>query len=180
MTVGKYASITTYQPVEEATHMIEQPFITELPLAERLVLRGIVIAADDQHPFVVRVEQGDEDWLIVADLVVSSDKPVRLGPGDAVLCVVEPDDRERGFILGRIGAPSTRDPAIVETVSPSAPAVTEVPDTLVLEAKQSLTLRVGDGSITIRADGKILIKGRDLVSHAQRVNRIKGGSVAIN
>ena len=29
-------------------------------------------------------------------------------------------------------------------------------------------------------DGKILIKGKDLVSHAQRTNRIKGGSVAIN
>jgi hypothetical protein len=53
-------------------------------------------------------------------------------------------------------------------------------DTLVLEARDSLTLRVGDGSITIRADGKILIKGKDLVSHAQKMNRIKGGAVAIN
>jgi hypothetical protein len=55
-----------------------------------------------------------------------------------------------------------------------------VPDDLVLEAKETVTLRCGDGSITIRADGKILIKGKDLVSHAQRANRIKGGSVSIN
>ena len=55
-----------------------------------------------------------------------------------------------------------------------------VPDELVLEAKHTLTLRVGDGSITIREDGKILIKGKDLVSHAARTNRIKGGSVQIN
>jgi len=41
-------------------------------------------------------------------------------------------------------------------------------------------LRVGDGSITIREDGKVLIKGKDLVSHAQRMNRIKGGAVSIN
>ena len=40
--------------------------------------------------------------------------------------------------------------------------------------------RVGDGSIEIRADGKILIKGTDLVSHAKRMNRIKGGAVSIN
>lgn len=56
----------------------------------------------------------------------------------------------------------------------------DAPETLVLEATDELTLRVGDGSITIRKDGKILIKGQDLVSHATRMNRIKGGAVAIN
>ena len=56
----------------------------------------------------------------------------------------------------------------------------QVPEELLLEAKHSLTLRVGDGSITIREDGKILIKGKDLVSHATRLNRIKGGAVQIN
>lgn len=56
----------------------------------------------------------------------------------------------------------------------------EVPDELVLEAKKRLVLRVGEGSITIRADGKILIKGKDLVSHAKRMNRIKGGAVSLN
>ena len=55
-----------------------------------------------------------------------------------------------------------------------------IPEVLVLEAKSSITLRVGEGSITIREDGKILIKGKDLVSHAQRMNRIKGGAVSIN
>jgi hypothetical protein len=61
-----------------------------------------------------------------------------------------------------------------------APAYDEVPEQLVVEARESLTLRVGDGSITIRADGKILIKGKDLVSQAKNTNRIKGGAVAIN
>jgi hypothetical protein len=54
------------------------------------------------------------------------------------------------------------------------------PDHVVLQAKQSLTLRAGEASITMRDDGKILIKGHDVVSHAKRTNRIKGGSVAIN
>ena len=43
-----------------------------------------------------------------------------------------------------------------------------------------VTLKCGDGSIAMRRDGKILIKGLDLVSHAARTNRVKGGSVAIN
>jgi hypothetical protein len=58
--------------------------------------------------------------------------------------------------------------------------VREMQDSLVLEAREELILRVGDGSITIRKDGRILIKGQDLVSHATRLNRIKGGAVSIN
>ena len=86
-------------------------------------------------------------------------------PGDTVL-VWRSADGARAIVLGRVG--------------PSVGVTPAVPDTLTIEAKQSLTLRVGDGSITIREDGRILIKGRDLVSHAQRTNRIRGGSVAIN
>jgi hypothetical protein len=67
-------------------------------------------------------------------------------------------------VLGRLGSSHSR----------------EAPESLVLEAAEELTLRVGQGSITLGKDGKILIKGKDLVSHAQRMNRIKGGSVSIN
>jgi hypothetical protein len=88
-----------------------------------------------------------------------------LAPRDVVLCW-QPDPRvARGVILGRIGVSHASDDA---------------PEVLVLRANESLTLRVGDGSITIRKDGKVLIKGKDLVSHAERMNRIKGGAVAIN
>jgi len=89
-----------------------------------------------------------------------------LTPGDPVLVWRSAEGGERGVVLGRIGRHRA------EPV--------ERPDELVLEAKKTLTLRCGDGSITIREDGKILIKGKDLVSHARRVNRIRGGSVAIN
>ena len=105
-----------------------------------------------------------------------------------MLCWVDAEAPNRGLILGRIGssvAPAhtndARDPSegTLPVHTRPQPAI-ETPDELVLEAKHSLTLRVGDGSITIREDGKILIKGKDLVSHAQRMNRIKGGAVSIN
>ncbi len=91
-----------------------------------------------------------------------------LTEGDIVLVWLPPDPRERGVVLGR--------------VRPGPEQVKEQEDAeeLVLEAKKQLTLKCGSGSITIREDGKILIKGKDLVSHAQRLNRIKGGAVQIN
>jgi hypothetical protein len=160
--------------------MIEQPPFTDLGLAERSLFRGVITTADHDEHFVVQVRHGSEEWLVVADLVVTSDAPVHLRPGDGVLCWTENEDRERGVILGRIGAPVASAPAQVTAAENTTAAIVELPDELVLEAKHSLTLRVGAGSITIREDGKILIKGKDLVSHAQRLNRIKGGAVQIN
>ena len=90
-----------------------------------------------------------------------------LAEGDAVLVWLPATAEERGVVLGRVGA--TR---------PDGDSAR--PGELLIEARQRLTLKCGDGSIVIREDGKILIKGRDLVSHATRMNRIKGGAVQIN
>jgi hypothetical protein len=170
--------------------MINDQLLGDLGVAHRTMARGTVVHARGNSRFVVVVRQGDEDLAVDADLLVTSESPVRLNAGDCVLCFIDQDDPERGVILGRIGEPAVRveptarvEPAVgVDPTPPSGPAraPTQIPDTLVIEARESITLRVGDGSITIREDGKVLIKGKDLVSHARRVNRIKGGSVAIN
>lgn len=148
--------------------MIEQPILGAVSAAGRL-LRGVVRDNIEDNRLVVRVEGANEEWLIIADLLVTGGAPLVLTPGDSVLCWIDTHDRDRGVILGRVGPAS----------QPAEPEP-KVADVLVLEAKQALTLRVGDGSITIREDGKILIKGTDLVSHARRMNRIKGGAVSIN
>ena len=93
--------------------------------------------------------------------------PVRLVPGDEVLVLLAEGDR--AVVLGRVGPSAESDASSAE-----------LPDEIVLEARKGMTLRVGEGSITLRADGKVLIKGRDLVSHARRMNRIRGGSVSLN
>ncbi|MGH2610669.1 MAG: hypothetical protein ACREMV_06645 [Gemmatimonadales bacterium] len=126
--------------------------------------QAIVLEVEGDGAVVVRAAPGD-DPLLCELLETGDGKGLLLAPRDVVL-VWQPDPlTPRGILLGRIGL---------------SHAATGTPDELVLEARHSLTLRVGDGSITIREDGKILIKGKDLVSHAQRVNRIKGGAIQIN
>jgi hypothetical protein len=118
----------------------------------------------------VSVTTLEDGTRVSCDVLRSADtSTLTLVEGDTVLIWRRLEHRDRGVILGRIG-PSQAQPAEVK----------EQPDELVIEAKKNLTLKCGDGSITIREDGKILIKGKDLVSHAQRMNRIKGGSVSIN
>src|SRR5215207_7329910 len=114
----------------------------------------------------VQVDAGERRTCVV---LCSSGAPYLIGVGDDVFVWLPTEASTDGILLGRIG------PSHADSAAPDEP-----PAELVLEARSSLTLRVGDGSIEIRADGKILIKGSDLVSHASRVNRIRGGAVAIN
>jgi len=51
---------------------------------------------------------------------------------------------------------------------------------VVIEAESELELRCGDASVVLTRDGKIRIRGKDLLSRSSGGNRIKGGSVRIN
>jgi len=51
---------------------------------------------------------------------------------------------------------------------------------LIVSAKQELVVRCGKASITLDRDGKVTIRGTQVVSHAEGVNRIRGGSVQFN
>jgi len=51
---------------------------------------------------------------------------------------------------------------------------------LVLEGKDSITLKSGRSQISLQKNGKVIIKGMDLISRAKRTNKIKGSSVSIN
>lgn len=51
---------------------------------------------------------------------------------------------------------------------------------VVIEGADEIVLRCGEASITLRRNGKVVIRGTYLESHAAGTNRIKGGSVQIN
>jgi hypothetical protein len=92
-----------------------------------------------------------------------------LAARDEALVWVPQSKQERPVVLGRLGV-SHRE---------TRPTGGE-PERLVLCATESVALRCGDASIELRKDGKLLIKGQDVLTRAKRTNRIKGGSVAIN
>lgn len=51
---------------------------------------------------------------------------------------------------------------------------------LVVTAERGLVLRCGKASITLTPDGKVAVKGTQIVSHASGLNRIRGGAVQVN
>lgn len=136
-------------------------------LVAQSIRRGTVIAVQSGGVSIALDCDGDLPDLIECDILETSQSArLELAAGASVLVWQQPGPGAgRGVVMGRI-------------TEPSVPA--SVPDELVIEAGRSLTLRVGEGSITIRQDGRILIKGKDLVSHAKGINRIRGGAVAVN
>jgi Domain of unknown function (DUF6484) len=111
--------------------------------------------------------------------------------------VFEGGDAARPVLLGLLAAPSPSpliDSAIEETrrsagaARAAAPAAQRKDDIearldgkrVVLEAREEIVLRCGDASITLRRDGKLMVKGAYVETRATGVNRIKGGAVKIN
>ena len=49
-----------------------------------------------------------------------------------------------------------------------------------LDAKEEIVLKCGKSSVTLRKNGKIVVKGTQIVSRASETNKIKGASIRIN
>jgi hypothetical protein len=127
------------------------------------VCRGVVSSLDAD---AVHVDLVPAAGRSVPCDVLDGGVPLQLAAGDPVI-VLLPDDREpRGCILGRVRRASD--------------GKIDAPDSIHLQAKRDLTLRVGEGSITLRADGRILVKGESITSTARKLIRIRGGAVSLN
>ena len=74
-------------------------------------------------------------------------------------------------------------PIVLGLVETSMPEVVEAQvdgKRVVIEGKDEVVLKCGAASLTLRANGKVVIRGAYVESHASGTNRIKGGSVQIN
>nr|WP_246312158.1 hypothetical protein [Aquabacterium terrae] len=66
-------------------------------------------------------------------------------------------------------------------VAPSSAAEPNVVHAdVVVEARNSLTLRCGKSSITLHPNGKIVLRGEYILSDAEGINRIAGGQIELN
>ncbi|MEM9666748.1 MAG: DUF6484 domain-containing protein [Bacteroidota bacterium] len=97
--------------------------------------------------------------------------------GASVVLAFDQGDPARPIILGVLQPTA----AVQTTLPPRQPRHVQADErTLVLEAERTLELRCGRSSITLHADGRVYIKGIDVVSRARQTNKIKGGNVRIN
>lgn len=155
------------QSLRSSARLMEPPSVADkaeshgspLPQASRLIEIG------DDGTLFVEAADGSRvacDWLMSA-----ANAAVSLACGDELL-VLPMSQGHRPVVLGVIGCYE-------------APIVSAAPDPhVVIEATESLTLKCGDASIDLRADGKVMIRGEDVLVRAKGTQRIRAGTVSIN
>ncbi|NOK04139.1 MULTISPECIES: DUF6484 domain-containing protein [Myxococcus] len=98
----------------------------------------------------------------------------------------ENGDPRLPFVMGLIQEPSATPllDALLESPPPEAalrPTEARVDGKrVVIEGQDEVVLKCGEASITLRRNGKVIVKGTYLESRASGTHRIKGGTVEIN
>ena len=114
----------------------------------------IVRAAATHQPVLLLFENGDARLPIIVGLIQPE-------PGAALF---------QSLLAPAAPTPSQRPPAEARLDGKS----------VVLEGTDEVTLKCGAASITLRRDGKVILRGAYVETTAKGVNRIRGGSVKIN
>jgi Domain of unknown function (DUF6484) len=131
------------------------------------------------YPCVGRIVRITEDGEILVDYPGNQVGPIRarLGmqvpldrPDQQVLLVFENQDVTLPIIAG----------VITDKVGDLRCRGSRDGEELTLKATKELTLVCGKSSITLRSDGKVIVKGREILSRASGTNKIRGASVKIN
>jgi hypothetical protein len=118
-----------------------------------------------------------------ARLAVSAPAPgaEELQQGVAVVLLFEDGDARRPIVVGIVRdrfEPRAERP--VALLSEDTRALTLNGSAVIVEGQDEIVLKCGLGSLTIRANGQIVIKGTRLVSRASETNKIRGAAVHIN
>jgi hypothetical protein len=90
--------------------------------------------------------------------------------GKTVVLVFEADRPDSPIVVGVL---RVTDAALGVEVTANGKSVS-------VTATESVVLKCGAATITLKADGTIAVRGTRVVSHASGVNRILGGSVELN
>ena len=120
-----------------------------------------------------------------ARLLANVDRTELIGPdalGREVLLVFDHGDPNRPIIIGFLEHPLEKLVSL-ELESEEAKKKKDIAidgKRVTIEAEEEVLLRCGKGSILIRKDGKIVIKGTNILSRSSGPNRVKGASVGLN
>jgi hypothetical protein len=147
---------------------------TIAPVAGAQVCLGRLVGWDDRGPLVAF--EGGPREPVRARLTTTGAQlrpKLPLAPGHEVVLLVDPRPRQPPVLLG-----------FLQPLHPSeGPSDLEARvdgRRVELEGHDEVVLRCGEASITLRRNGRVVINGVQVETRARGVNRIKGGSVAIN
>lgn len=101
--------------------------------------------------------------------------------GAEALLLFEGGDPSRPLLIGLLRSATPLVDALLAGPLPAAEKVARVDGRrVVVEGKEEVVLQCGKASLTLRRDGKVVLRGVNLVTQADQVHKIRGGKVQVN
>jgi hypothetical protein len=99
------------------------------------------------------------------------------GRGTEVLLVFEEEWSDRPIVVGLL---EPNEPTEHHDQPPAPLEAVVDGSRVVIEGREEIVLRCGQASITLRKNGRVVVRGTYVETRSRGVNRIKGGTVQIN
>jgi hypothetical protein len=146
---------------------------------------GAIVGTCERGPLVDY--PGNPHGPLVARTIVPLPSGVAAeAPGEALL-VFEHERSDQPIVVGLLVSAADAGGGALHAIGAlaaagAARAITARVDgkQVVIDAQDEIVLRCGDASITLRRNGRVVIRGAYVETRSRGVNRIKGGSVQIN
>lgn len=139
---------------------------------------GRIVDVQDGRPFVEFA--GTTPGPIPARVAVTGYVADEMHLGYPVLLVLENGDPSRPIIIGLISDVLPGSPSEATVANNPAETFELNGKRLSFEGREEVVLRCGQASITLRADGQVIVKGTRLMSRASETNKVRGATVLIN
>ena len=142
---------------------------------------GHLAGTDSRGRFLVRVD-GSEPIAAKVAASLSNQLSNGLHQGSSVLLVFEKGDPNLPVIVDLIAGSFDHMVDFDNDANrpESAPEAYIDGKRVVLDGEEEIVLRCGAASITLKVDGRIILKGVKITSRASEINKIKGAAVRIN
>ena len=154
------------------TDQLENDKIQSIKKIDGVVIGLLLSINEDGLPLVAFPGNPDETAIRAHSTTTMKSEDV----GCEVALLFEGGDPQLPLIIGKI-----QNAEFKKTVQEKKPSTAELDgESIVLSARQNITLKCGKASITLTKSGKVILRGAYLLSRSSGVNRIKGGSVQLN
>lgn len=143
--------------------------IVDFPLAPvalgQVQMKTGTITTLQPGELIVALEDGGQTVRCEV-LVSAAGISLDLAQGDKVLIAVTHDSPAglRGIVLGRVAAYGEQ----------------RLASKVVVSAAEGVEVKCGEASVDLRADGKVMVRGEDVLLRARGTQSIRAGNVSIN
>ena len=131
----------------------------------------VKVALDGFEPMSARISAGIDDATLER---AARDR-------QEALLLFEDADPRRPVLVSLLRSRTPLTDAVLAGPLPAGEKVARVDGKRVeIEGREEVVLRCGKASITLRRDGRIILRGVNVVSQAEQAQKIRGGKVQIN